>query len=208
MDNLRNLFNKLQRQDSSSKKISHLIVGLGNPGPKYDKTRHNAGFMALDGLAQKGQIQVNQSKFHSLSGNGMIGQNRCLLLKPQTFMNNSGEAVEEARAYYKIPIEQVILLVDDIHFPIGKIRIRKKGSAGGHNGIKSVLYETGEEEFIRIRIGVGEKPPEYDLVKWVLKKFTTQELQELERGLNDAVGAVEEILQHGVESAMNRFNGR
>ena len=208
MNNLRNLFNRLQQQDASSQKISYLVAGLGNPGPKYDKTRHNAGFMALDCLAQRWQIQVNKSKFHSQSGNGLIGQNRCLLLKPQTFMNNSGEAIEEARAYYKLSVEQMIVFVDDIHFPIGKIRIRKKGSSGGHNGIKSVLYETGEEEFVRIKIGVGQKPPEYDMVKWVLKKFTPDELQRLETGLTDAVDAVEEILQNGVESAMNCFNGR
>lgn len=196
----------LQKKSS----IDFLIAGLGNPTPKYFNTRHNAGFLALDFFAEKEGISFPKQKFHALVGRGDVGENSCMLLKPTTFMNNSGVAIEEARNYYKIPVQNCIVLYDDIDIPFGTIRIRTKGSAGGHNGIKSIICETGSEEFIRIKIGVG-KPSQkgYDLVNWVLSQFSQTELKTLKQKTFDSVHkALLLIMQGEVEKAMNQYSNR
>lgn len=196
----------LQKKSS----IDFLIAGLGNPTPKYFNTRHNAGFLAVDFFAEKEGISFPKQKFHAFVGRGDVGENSCMLLKPTTFMNSSGIAIEEARNYYKIPVQNCIVLYDDIDIPFGTIRIRTKGSAGGHNGIKSIICETGSEEFIRIKIGVG-KPSQkgYDLVNWVLSQFSQTELKTLKQKTFDSVHkALLLIMQGEVEKAMNQYSNR
>lgn len=188
-------------------KIEYLIVGLGNPGPKYAQTRHNAGFEAIDMLAKENYFEIKKLKFKALVADEMIGGKRCLLMKPQTMMNLSGEAVYEAATYYDIPDENIIVMYDDISLDVGKIRIRRKGSAGGHNGIKNIISCLGTEEFPRVKIGVGKKPSaDYDLVKWVLGNVPNELRPDYNKALSNAKDAVVEIIKSDVDSAMNKFN--
>ncbi len=192
----------------SSGAPQYMIVGLGNPGAKYELTRHNAGFLFLDALAGLHGIPVKRLKYKALYGDGSIAGARCLLVKPQTFMNHSGEAVRELAQFFKIPMERVIVAFDDISLPVGKLRIRRKGSDGGHNGIKSIIYQTGSDQFPRIKLGVGGKPhPDYDLAAWVLSEFSKEEQKILAGVLDDAAKALELMLQGDVDQAMNRYNG-
>lgn len=185
----------------------YMIVGLGNPGKKYELTRHNAGFLFLDLLADKTGAKVDKIKFKSLIGLAEIGSHKCLLMKPQTLMNNSGEAVREAAAFYKIPPERIIVVFDDISLPCGKMRIRRKGSDGGHNGIKSILYHLTSDMFPRIKLGVGEKPhPDYDLADWVLSAFKKDELAALRDAAEKACDAAELMVSGDIEKAMSKFN--
>ena len=185
----------------------YLIVGLGNPGLEYAQTRHNAGFMTLDLLAEREHTEIKRMKFKSLCGDAVIAGKRCLLMKPTTYMNNSGEAVAAAANFYKIPPEHVLVMYDDISLAPGKLRIRRKGSAGGHNGIKSIIALLGTEEFPRIRVGVGAKPtPRYDLADWVLSKFTPEEQAALQPALEQAAEAASLIVQDKMDQAMNRFS--
>ncbi len=184
-----------------------IIAGLGNPGAKYEMTRHNAGFLAMDLLAMHENISIKKLKFHSLAGELKIGGKKCLLMKPQTFMNNSGEAIGEAAGFYKIPPENIIVISDDISLDIGKIRIRRKGSAGGHNGLKSIISHLGSENFARIKIGVGKKPSaDYDLVDWVLGRFPKEQERELKVALENAVQAIPLLVSGETDKAMNLFN--
>ncbi|MCR5206903.1 MAG: aminoacyl-tRNA hydrolase [Eubacterium sp.] len=188
-------------------KIEYIIAGLGNPGAKYAKTRHNAGFMALDLLAEKEGFEYKKLKFRALVADEIIGGKRCLIMKPQTMMNLSGEAVLAAAQYYNIPDEKIIIIYDDVSLDVGKIRVRRKGSAGGHNGIKSIISCLGSEDFPRVKIGVGKKPtPEYDMISWVLGEIESDKKKAFDDKLNDAVGAAEAIIRDGVDSAMNEFN--
>lgn len=187
--------------------ISFLIVGLGNPGAKYANTRHNAGFLALDALAEKMGARVDRLKFQALCGEAEVGGARTLLLKPQTFMNNSGQSVRDAMAFYKLPPERVLVLFDDISLAPGKLRIRKKGSDGGHNGIKNILYLTGSDAFPRVKIGVGAKPdPRWDLADWVLSSFSAQEQPLIEEAAANAAEACELIVKGEIDRAMNLYN--
>lgn len=191
----------------NSVKPEYIIVGLGNPGIQYENTRHNAGFLAVDALAKKYDISVNSHKFKSLVGTANIGGKSCLVMKPETYMNNSGEAVEQAMEFYKIPLENVIVIFDDISLEPGAMRIKRKGSAGGHNGIKSIIALCGGENFPRIKIGVGKKPrPDYDLADWVLSKFTEDDMKKLEKINENACTACELILSDNISEAMNKFN--
>ena len=184
-----------------------LIVGLGNPGREYEKTRHNAGFLFSDLLADKSGESISKIQFKSVTANISLGGHRCLLMKPQTFMNNSGEAVKQAAAFYKIPPENIIVVFDDISLPCGKLRIRRKGSDGGHNGIKSIIYHLNSDKFPRIKLGVGEKPhPEYDLADWVLSSFKKNELDALREAAENACKAVEMMVQGNTDGAMSNFN--
>lgn len=184
-----------------------IIVGLGNPGKKYELTRHNAGFLFADLLADKSSEKISKIQFKSVTANITVGGHRCLLMKPQTFMNNSGEAVKQASAFYKIPPENIIVVFDDISLPCGKLRIRRKGSDGGHNGIKSIIYLLNSDKFPRIKLGVGEKPhPEYDLADWVLSSFKKPELDELKVAAENACKAVEMMVQGNIDGAMSNFN--
>ena len=184
-----------------------MVAGLGNPGKQYDKTRHNAGFCALDYLAGETGVRVAQSKFEALCGQGEIAGEKVLLMKPQTFMNLSGRAVAKAAAFYKIPPEHCIILFDDISLPPGRLRIRAEGSAGGHNGIKSIIGEIGPA-FPRIKIGVGERPRrEIDLADWVLGRLTGEEQKTIEARYPDILGAAEHIIRGDIAGAMSRYNG-
>lgn len=185
----------------------YLVVGLGNPEGKYDLTRHNAGFMTVDCIAKSCGCQLKDLKFKSLCATAEVAGKRALLMKPTTYMNNSGEAVRDAMQFYKIPPENVIVIYDDISLDVGKLRVRRKGSDGGHNGIKSIIYLTGKDTFPRVKIGVGKKPhPEYDLAAWVLSKFTTDEQKLLEPVFVDASKAVGDIILGDIDAAMNKFN--
>ncbi len=185
----------------------YVIVGLGNPGKKYVGTRHNIGFEALDAVAAKYGIDIKKAKFNAIYGEGMIEGEKVVLVKPQTFMNLSGEAVREFREWYKTDNSQIIIIYDDVSLPVGKMRIRPKGSAGGHNGMKSIIYQLNSEEFPRIRIGIGSpENPEFDLADYVLGKFTKDEVKELVEIAINTAEAVGEIIKNGLEKAMTKFN--
>jgi PTH1 family peptidyl-tRNA hydrolase len=184
-----------------------LIAGLGNPGRQYALNRHNAGFLCLDVLAEGCHAKIDKLKFHALLGQAELAGQRCLLLKPNTFMNSSGEALAEAARFYQIPPERVLVIFDDVSLPPGKLRIRRDGSAGGHNGIKSIIAHLGTNAFPRIKLGVGAKPnPEYDLADWVLSNLPQADLQELRKACDAASEAIPLILQGQIEEAMGRFN--
>lgn len=184
-----------------------LIVGLGNPGKKYEMTRHNAGFLAMDLMAIEEGVDIKKLKHHSLVADVKINGKRCLLMKPQTMMNNSGEAVIDAMKYYNISPENVIIIYDDISLDVGQTRIRRKGSAGGHNGIKSIISHIKSEDFPRVKIGVGKKPsPEYDLVNWVLGRFPKELEPDLKSALENTTKAVRLIVDGDIDKAMNLYN--
>ena len=206
MSNIFDLFKKIEKKEELSP-ITHIVVGLGNPGSDYAKTRHNAGFMAIDNIAMRLGVKIDRLKFRALVAEATFGGVRILLMKPETFMNSSGEAIGAAAAFYKIPAENIIVLHDEISFEPGKIRIRRKGSAGGHNGLKSVIAHLSSENFSRIKIGVGQKPsPDYDLINWVLGKFPTDDLSKIEQQFDNIYAAVELILNGKIDEAMNRFS--
>ncbi len=187
---------------------SWLIVGLGNPGREYEKTRHNAGFRCLDLLADSLNIRVDKLKFQGLYGQGTYNGKKIFLLKPQTYMNLSGRSVLQLSAYFGIPPQQIIVLFDDISLPPGRLRIRSDGSAGGHNGIKSIIQELGSQDFPRVKIGVGAKPnPEFDLADWVLSTFSSLEEKALAVALRNAADGALAIIDSGVPEAANKFNG-
>ena len=188
---------------------SWLIVGLGNPGKEYERTKHNCGFRALDILASGLGCKVDKGKFQGLYGQCTYEGRKLLLLKPQTYMNLSGRSVLQLSAYFNIPPQRIIVMFDDICLPPGRLRVRPDGSAGGHNGIKSIISELGSQDFPRVKIGVGAKPnPEYDLASWVLSSFTAQEEKELQPALENAAKAVLSIVVNGVAQTANRFNGK
>ncbi|WP_415933746.1 aminoacyl-tRNA hydrolase [Ruminococcus champanellensis] len=185
----------------------YLIVGLGNPGLEYAQTRHNAGFMTLDLLAEREHTEIKRMKFKSLCGDAVIAGKRCLLMKPTTYMNNSGQAVAEAMQFYKLPIDHIIVIYDDISLEPSRLRIRRKGSDGGHNGIKSIIYLTGEDTFPRIKLGVGKKPrPDYNLADWVLSRFTKEELEQLHIAAEHACESIALMVNGKIDEAMNRYN--
>lgn len=185
-----------------------LIVGLGNPGKEYTHSRHNCGFRALDILAQKLGCKVDKGKFQGLYGQCSFEGKKLLLLKPQTYMNLSGKSVLQLSAYFHVPPQKIIVLFDDISLPPGRLRIRAEGSAGGHNGIKSLISELGSQDFPRVKIGVGAKPnPEYDLADWVLSNFSAAEEKELQGALERSAEAALCIISRGIYEAANRFNG-
>ncbi len=191
----------------SSGPVSWLIVFLGNPGPKYECTRHNAGFMTADAMAKKLGVSINKLRFKALTASAEINGEKVLLMKPQTFMNLSGEAVGEAARFYKVPPEHVIVVSDEVSLPLGKLRVRPKGSAGGHNGLKSIIAHLGSDAFPRIRLGVGAPPhPDYDMADWVLSVFRNQDLEDMLSVSDRAAEAVITYITDGPERAMNRFN--
>lgn len=195
------------RKKFSNNSIEYLVVGLGNPDRKYENTRHNAGYIMLDYIADELGVKVKRVKFKSTVAEADIGGHRVLLMKPSTYMNNSGQAVVEAMNFYKIPAEKVVVLLDDINLDVGKTRIRAKGSDGGQNGMKNIIYLSGSDQFPRIKIGIGKKPhPDYDLAAWVLSKFTGAELKALEQVKKNCYEAVELILDGKIDRAMNKFN--
>ena len=187
----------------------YIVVGLGNPGREYEGTRHNIGWRALDAAAETWGGRIVKSRHHALCDTVTAGGKKVLLMKPQTFMNNSGEAVGDAARFYKIPPQRVIVLSDDINLAPGVLRIRKTGSAGGHNGLKSIIAHLGSQDFLRLRIGVGEKPhPEYDLADWVLGRFSKEDNAAIDRRLPDVVAALELMLAGKPDEAISKYNGR
>lgn len=201
------LFKQIEKKEDTQP-ITHIVVGLGNPGEKYTYTRHNAGFLAIDCICNKYGVKCDRAKFKALIGEAKIGNFRVLLMKPQTFMNASGEAIIEASRFYKIAPENIIVLSDDASFDIGKLRIRKNGSAGGHNGLKSVIEHLGSDKFPRIKIGVGQKPnPEYDIADWVLARLPKEGEKSFFALLECIPPALELMLKGDIEKAMCDFNG-
>ncbi len=189
-------------------KESYLIVGLGNPGKEYEKSRHNCGFRAIDMLAEKLGCRMDKAKFQGLYAQTDLGGTRLYLLKPQTFMNLSGRSVVQLSSYFNIPPQRIIVLFDDISLQPGRIRVRADGSAGGHNGVKSIISELGSQAFPRVKIGIGAKPhPDFDLADWVLSGFTAAEETALAPALEHAADAALCIVERGVQEAANRFNG-
>lgn len=183
-----------------------LIVGLGNPGDKYKNTRHNAGFMAIDQIIAEKGVTVKKVKYHAEVFETSFADNRVLMAKPQTFMNLSGDTVEEIINYHKIPVENVIVLADDVSLPPGKLRIRRKGSAGGHNGLKDIILKTGCDTFPRIKIGVGAKPPKWDLANWVLSEFSATEREKIDIAIKNVSLALELMIGGDIDGAMSKFN--
>ncbi len=201
------MFFRKKATPSPSGSPEFMIVGLGNPGKEYEFTRHNAGFLTVDHIAAEEHIDIKKLKYKALIGDAVIAGHRCLLVKPQTFMNNSGEAVREIAQFYKIPPEKVLVIFDDISLDCGKLRIRRKGTDGGHNGIKSIIYHLNSDQFPRIKIGVGAKPhPDYNLADWVLSAFKKDELEELKKAITKATDVLPFILDGDIDRAMNKAN--
>lgn len=198
-------FKKEERKPTGT--FEYMIVGLGNPGKKYEFTKHNAGFLCIDLLAQELGVKIDRLKFKSLIADVKIDGRRCLLVKPQTFMNLSGEAVREAAAFYKLPPERIIVIFDDVSLEPGRLRIRRKGSDGGHNGIKSIIYHLQSDNFPRIKLGIGKKPhSEFDLADWVLEPFSKQALVELRSAAENACDAVRLMIAEKTDEAMSKYN--
>jgi len=184
----------------------HVIIGLGNPGKEYADTKHNVGFRVIDKLADKYNIDISKFKHRAFVGDGMINGKKVLLVKPQTYMNLSGESVKEVITFYKVPIENMVVIYDDTSLPLSMIRIREKGSAGGHNGIKNIIAHMGTDEFARIKVGIGEKPNGWDLADYVLAKFSKDDAPLIEAGLDKAAEASVMMLSSEIKDAMNIFN--
>ena len=198
-----------QKAANAAQPVEWLVVGLGNPGAKYDNTRHNAGFRALELYCARSGQRIERMKFNALVGEGTLGGKRVLFVKPQTFMNLSGESVRDAAAFYKIDPAHIIVLSDDISLAVGTLRVRPKGSAGGQNGLKNIIYHLGSEDFPRVKIGVGDKPhPGYDLADWVLSRFTPDEQQAIDKACADALDAAACIIAEGCAPAAQKFNGK
>ena len=211
MSNIFDIFKKIEKENEARTlaPITHIVVGLGNPGDKYFYTRHNAGFLAMDYVSQKCGTQMNRSKFHALTGEGMIAGKRVLLMKPQTFMNLSGDAVSEAAAFYKIPIENIIVMSDDVNLDVGRIRVRKSGSDGGQKGLRSIIERMGKDSFPRIRFGVGKKPhPDYDMADWVLGNFSEEDKKALFDCFAVAYQGLEKLILGDVDGAMQICNSK
>lgn len=203
----RGIISKLKAKNKES--IMFVIAGLGNPDRKYEKTRHNIGFDVIDALANKYNIQVKDKKHKALVGTGVIEGVKVMLVKPQTYMNNSGQSIADVMNFYKLDMEADFLVVfDDISLAPGNIRVRKKGSAGGHNGIKSIIACTGTQNFMRVKVGVGEKPQGWDLADYVLGRFSEEDRCKVESAITDAMGAVSLIVRQEVDQAMNNYNAK
>ena len=188
--------------------VEWIVVGLGNPGPKYDWTRHNVGFLVVDELADRANIPVQRVKYKALTNTTKLGGKSVLLMKPVTYMNLSGEAVGQAARFYKVPPERVLVISDDVSLPQGKLRIRRSGSAGGHNGLKNIIAHLGTDQFPRVKVGVGNKPrPDSDMAAWVLGKFTGPDREAMEAAVKKAADAVTCLFEQGADKAMAQFNG-
>ncbi|WP_292215659.1 aminoacyl-tRNA hydrolase [Butyrivibrio sp.] len=203
------IFRKLFGKKEEETGRMFVIAGLGNPEKKYFETRHNVGFATIDALSDKYGIELTETKFKAAFGKGRIGGERVILVKPLTYMNLSGEAIRPICDYFKVDTkEELIVISDDVELDVGNIRVRPKGSAGGHNGLKNIIAQLGHSDFKRVRVGVGRKPKEYDMVDWVLGHFDGEDRTSIKEGIDLAAAAVVEIMENGVDSAMNRFNGK
>lgn len=202
-------FKKAENTQTPTGPVAFLVVGLGNPGKEYLYTRHNTGFLTLDYIAERLSVTVNRAKFNALTADAVIGGNRVLLIKPQTYMNESGVAVRQAADFYKIPTEHIIVISDDISLPVGMMRVRRSGSDGGQKGLRSIIAHLGSDKFPRLRIGVGEKPhPDYPLADWVLSEFTKEEQKVLFDEFGIAMSGIEKMIAGDFDSAMMICNGK
>ncbi len=210
MANIFDLFKQISRENPDGNgPIEYLVVGLGNPGAQYTNTRHNAGFLAIDRLAEKYSARVDRAKFKALVGETTIAGKRVLLMKPQTFMNLSGEAIAEATRFYKLSADHVVVFSDDTALDVGRLRVRRKGSAGGHNGLKNIEANLGTAEYPRIRIGVGQKPhPDYDMIDWVLGTLSREDLETMKASFDTLAEGLEKIVSGDVDGAMQICNGK
>jgi PTH1 family peptidyl-tRNA hydrolase len=187
--------------------VDWLVVFLGNPGVRFAETRHNVGFMTAEVYEREHGVRIDRSKFKALTGRCLVGDAEVLLLKPQTFMNLSGDAVSQAMRFYKVPLERVLVVSDDVSLDVGKLRLRRNGSAGGHNGLKDIIAKCGGEGFPRIKIGVGQKPhPDYDMAQWVLSTFKDQDAEQIRSAVQRAAKAVDAVITQGMDKAMNEYN--
>ena len=200
------IFKRLNYKTEKSRTLEFLVVGLGNPGKKYENTRHNAGFMAVDYIANKYNTKINKEKFKAFFCDITIENKRVLLIKPQTFMNLSGESVTQFMSFYKIPSERVIVIFDDISLPPGRLRIRKKGSDGGHNGMKNIIALAGTDNFPRIKLGIGQKPDGWDLANWVTSTISTSDLEKLSFAIENSYASIKLMVNDKIDEAMNKFN--
>ena len=188
--------------------VDWLLVGLGNPGEQYERTRHNVAFLVADELAERHNVPIQRLKFRALTNTITVGGEKVLLMKPVTYMNLSGEAVHEAAAFYKVPPERILVISDEVALAPGKLRVRRSGSAGGHNGLKNIIAHLGSDQFPRIRLGVGSKPhPDYDMADWVLGRFQGEDKKAVEEAVKRAADAAECLIREGVDRAMNQYNG-
>ena len=202
------VFDRISANSQNARgKIEYVIAGLGNPGLEYENTRHNAGFIVLDMLAKQCGEEVNRMQFKGRTTDVMLGDKRCLLLKPTTYMNNSGESIVQALEFYKLDVSSLIVVCDDISLDVGRLRIRRKGSHGGHNGLRSICELTGSDSYERIKMGVGKKPhPDYDLAKWVLGKFGKEDMEKLNTAAENACECIKLMVQGKTDQAMNKYN--
>jgi PTH1 family peptidyl-tRNA hydrolase len=209
MSNIFDIFKKIESQQASTGPVEYLIVGLGNPGRDYELTRHNAGFLCMDYIAAKCGVQINRAKFSALVGEATIGGKKCLLVKPQTFMNLSGRAVLEASDFYKIPPEKILVLSDDVNLDVGRMRLRAKGSAGGQKGLENIILRLGSENFPRLRMGVGKKPhPDFDMKDWVLSEFNKDEQKLLFARFEPTFEAILRYLAGDSDAAVRLCNAK
>lgn len=202
------VFDRISANSQNARgKIEYVIAGLGNPGLEYENTRHNAGFIVLDMLAKQCGEEINRMQFKGRTADVMLGDKRCLLLKPITYMNNSGESIVQALEFYKLDVSSLIVVCDDISLDVGRLRIRRKGSHGGHNGLRSICELTGSDSYERIKMGVGKKPhPDYDLAKWVLGKFGKEDMEKLNTAAENACECIKLMVQGKTDQAMNKYN--
>lgn len=211
MSDLSSLFDLISKNHtpSASGPVEYIVAGLGNPGRQYENTRHNVGFITVDKIAEKRGFKIDRLRFQSLTGECMIANKRVLFIKPTTFMNLSGQAVVEAMNFYKLPIENVIVIHDDVSLAPGRLRVRAKGSHGGHNGLKNIIYLTGKDTFPRVKIGVGDKPhPDYDMADWVLGVPEESDIKLIEQAILKIDDIIELIVSGKLNDAMNRYNGK
>jgi PTH1 family peptidyl-tRNA hydrolase len=206
MADIFDLFKKIAKQEENTAPITWLIVGLGNPGKEYETTRHNAGFLAMDALTKKKSTSCDRSRFHALTGETTLGGTRALLMKPQTYMNHSGVAVKEAADFYKIPAENVLVIYDDTSLEPGRMRIRRNGSAGGHNGIRSIIRMLGTDQFLRVKIGTGAKPADMDLADYVLGRIPLSERADMAEAFERASKAAADLVTQPLDRVMNEYN--
>lgn len=201
------VFDKISQSQTTTGQPEYIIAGLGNPGMQYDNTRHNAGFNVIDMLAKQYNTEINRLRFKGKTAEVTIEGIKCLLLKPTTYMNNSGESIVQAMEFYKLDVDKLIVVCDDISLNCGKIRIRRKGSHGGHNGLRSIIELTGRDDFQRIKVGVGKKPhPDYDLAKWVLGKFNSDDTEKMKISAENACESIKLMIQGKTDEAMNKYN--
>ncbi len=202
------VFDRISANSQNARgKIEYVIAGLGNPGLEYENTRHNAGFIVLDMLAKQCGEEINRMQFKGRTTDVMLGDKHCLLLKPTTYMNNSGESIVQALEFYKLDVSSLIVVCDDISLDVGRLRIRRKGSHGGHNGLRSICELTGSDSYERIKMGVGKKPhPDYDLAKWVLGKFGKEDMEKLNTAAENACECIKLMVQGKTDQAMNKYN--